>query len=59
MMQLSKQRAVAFTQAVHLLDHVGELLDVERGDCGHFPDLLRLVVVVGWEWCWSLNPSSG
>ena len=46
-MQLSEQRAVAFAQAVHLLHHVGELLDVEGRDRGDFADLLRLVVVMG------------
>jgi hypothetical protein len=41
-----QQRAVAFSQAVHLFHHVGELLDVERRDCGYFSDLLRIVIVV-------------
>ena len=32
MMQFVEQAAVAFAEAGHLLDHVGELGDVERGD---------------------------
>ena len=34
-----EQRAVAFAEAGHLLHHVGELGDVERGDRGDFRDL--------------------
>ncbi len=42
-----EQRAVAFPQAGHLVDHVGKLVDVEFRDRGHLRDLLRVVVVVG------------
>ena len=38
-----KQRAVAFRNRFHLLQHVRELLDVEGVD---FADLLQLVAVV-------------
>ncbi len=47
MMQLSSSVPSPSRRLCHLLHHVGELRDVERGDRGDLPDLLRLVVVVG------------
>ncbi len=41
-----QERAVAFPDALHAFDHIGELLDIERRDRGDFPHLLRVLRVV-------------
>ena len=41
-----KKSPITFAQAVHLLDHVGKLLDIERRNGGHFPNLFRIVVMM-------------
>ncbi len=41
-----EQCPITFAQAVHLLDHVGKLFDVELGDGSYFSYLILLVVVV-------------
>ncbi len=42
-----EQGTLSFAQAVHLFHHVGELGDVESGDCGDLGNLVGFIVMMG------------